>query len=262
MRPRAAVFCFHDVVPAAELPAVPVEHRPYALTPEEFRAYLSAARTVQARTVVASEVPAERAGGFFTLTFDDGRASDYTEVFPVLRELALRATFFVVPTFVATEGHVTWTQLREMAEAGMEIGSHSLTHPFLQGLDRAGLRHEFGESKAMLEDRLGAPVRAASLPQGWEPPEFESVMDELGYRVFCTSRVAWWHPGDRPLAMPRVGVRRGMTPAGFAAIAGARRRALWHVQAIDAAKNGVKRCVGTEGWQRLRRPLLALRARR
>lgn len=261
MRPRAAIFCFHDVVPAAALSAVPIAHRPYALTPSEFRAHLLAASAVQSRTVVAGEVPAQVSDRFFTLTFDDGRASDYTETFPVLQELGMRATFFVVPTFVETPGYVTWAHLREMVAAGMEVGSHSLTHPFLQGMDRAGLRREFGESQAILEARLGTPIRSASLPQGWEPPEFEQVMEELGYVVFCTSRVAWWHPGDRALAMPRVGVRRGMACKDFAAIAGAERGALWRLQAIDSAKNVVKACLGAKGWQRLRTPLLALRGR-
>lgn len=261
MRPRAAVFCLHDIVPTDRLDDVPVTHRPYALSPEEFRAHLMAVLPTARRALPVGMVPGELAGGFFSLTFDDGSASDYTEAFPVLDELGLRATFFVVPTLVDTPGFVTWGQLREMVAAGMEIGSHSMTHPFLHRLDAAGVRREFGDSKAVLEDRLGAPVRTASLPRGWEPPEFETVLGELGYRVFCTSRAGWWYPGGRPLAMPRVAVRRGMATDEFAAIAAGERRALWRIQAVEAAKNAAKACLGAEGWQRLRAPLLALRER-
>jgi peptidoglycan/xylan/chitin deacetylase (PgdA/CDA1 family) len=261
MRPRAAVFCLHDVVPVEQLAGVAVTHRPYALTPAELRTLLMAAHVADLRTVPVGQVPAELGGRFFCLTFDDGCASDYEHAFPALRELEMRATFFVVPTLVGTSGYVTWSQLREMAAAGMEIGSHSLTHPFLHELDAAGVRHEFGESKRILEDRLGAAIRSASLPRGWEPPDFEAVLDELGYRVFCTSRVGWWHPGDRPLAMPRVAVRRGMEPDEFAAIAAGTPRALWGQLAVEAAKNAAKACLGHGGWQRLRRPLLALRER-
>jgi peptidoglycan/xylan/chitin deacetylase (PgdA/CDA1 family) len=261
MRPRAAVFCLHDIVPDERLPDVEVTHRPYALAPEELRAHLVAARGVGLRTVTAGQVPTELGGNFFCLTFDDGSASDYAESFPALEELGMRATFFVVPTLVGTPGYVTWSQLREMAAAGMEVGSHSLTHPFLQDLDAAGIRHEFGESKCILEDRLGAPVRSASLPRGWEPPHCAAVLDELGYHAFCTSRVGWWRPGDPPLAIPRVAVRRGMAPDDFAAIAAAAPRALWGLQAVEAAKNAAKACLGHGGWQRLRAPLLALRER-
>jgi peptidoglycan/xylan/chitin deacetylase (PgdA/CDA1 family) len=259
MRPRAAVFVFHDVVPAARLLDVPPSERPYALPPEEFRAFLLAARLSTRHALPASGVPAEMAGLFYSLTFDDGHASDYTEAFPVLRELGLRATFFVVPTLVDTPDHVRWDQLREMVAAGMEVGSHSLTHPFVDGLDHAGLRREFGDSKAMIEDRLGAAVRCASLPHGWAAPDLETVLRDLGYRAFCTSRVGWWHPGDSALAIPRVRVSLGMPVERFMAILNGEPRALWAPQAIEAAKNAVKACIGRRGWNRLRSPLLRLR---
>jgi peptidoglycan/xylan/chitin deacetylase (PgdA/CDA1 family) len=255
------VFCLHDIVPAERLPDVPATHRPYALTPEDFRGLLMAARPLARRALPVERVPLEFGGNFFCLTFDDGCASDYTEAFPALVELGMRATFFVVPTFVDTPGYVTWAQLREMVAAGMEVGSHSLTHPFVHELDGDGIRREFGDSKQILEQRLGCAVRSASLPRGWEPPHFEPVLAELGYTVFCTSRVGWWYPGARALAMPRVAVRRGMLPEEFAAIVAAAPRSLWRLQLVDAAKNVAKRCVGKQNWQRLRAPLLALRER-
>ncbi len=261
MTPRAAVFCLHDVVPPEGLEHVPATHRPYALAPDELRALLLAARDTGRRAVPAGQVPAELGGAFYSLTFDDGSASDYTEAFPVLSELGLRATFFVVPTFVERPGHVTWQQLREMVAAGMEVGSHSLTHPFVHELDRTGLEREFGQSKAELEDRLGVAVTSASLPRGWAPPDVEPLLAELGYRVFCTSRVGWWCPGNRALAMPRVGVRRGMLVEDFVAIVNAERRALWGLQAVDVAKTVAKRWLGAARWQRVRAPLLALRYR-
>ena len=259
MRARAAVFVFHDVVPAACLAAVPVTHRPYALKSDDFRAFLLAASTSPRRPVPAGHIPEEFGGLFYSLTFDDGHASDYTEAFPALMELGLRATFFVAPALVGTPGHVEWSQLREMVAAGMEVGSHSLTHPFIDRLDDSGLEREFGESKAMIEDRLGMAVRAASLPRGWAPAGLEAVLRRLGYRVFCTSRAGWWHPGDAPLAVPRVPAHSGMPIEHFAAILNAEPRALWRVQMIQAAKDAVKACIGRRGWAVLRAPLLRLR---
>ena len=259
MRARAAVFVFHDVVPAMGLAAVPVTHRPYALPCEDFRAFLLAASASVRRPVPAGRVPEELGGLFYSLTFDDGHASNYTEAFPALMELGLRATFFVVPTLVGAPDHVEWSQLREMVAAGMEIGSHSLTHPFLDRLDPAGLEREFGESKAIIEDRLGVAVRAASLPRGWAPAGLEGILRRLGYRVFCTSRVGWWHPGDAPLAVPRVAACPGMPLEDFAAILNAEPRALWPLQMTQAAKDAAKACLGRRGWAALRTPLLRMR---
>jgi peptidoglycan/xylan/chitin deacetylase (PgdA/CDA1 family) len=261
MRARAAIFCLHDAVPPERLEQVPIEHRPYALTPDELRALLVEASRTRRQAIAIGQVPAELGGAFYALTFDDGAASDYEITFPILAELGLRATFFVVPTLVDTPGYVTWAQLREMVAAGMEIGSHSLTHPFVNTLDRAGLEREFGESKRMLESRLGLPIRSASLPRGWEPPTLREVLRALGYRAFCTSRVAWWYPGGDALAIPRVAIRRGIAVEDFAAIVNAEPRALWRMQAVEVAKNAAKACLGVHGWQRLRTPLLALRER-
>jgi peptidoglycan/xylan/chitin deacetylase (PgdA/CDA1 family) len=261
MRPRAAIFCLHDVVAPEHVDEVPVGHRPYALTPEELRALLVAASRTGRQSITTSAVPGELGGGFYALTFDDGAASDYEETFPILKEIGLRATFFVVPTLVETPGYVTWAQLREMVAAGMEVGSHSLTHPFVNALDRPGLEREFGESKRILESRLGLPIRSASLPRGWEPPDLRPVLRDLGYRVFCNSRVAWWYPGADALAMPRVAIRRGLVPEEFASIVNGEARSLWRMQAVEAAKNAAKACLGVGGWQRLRAPLLALKER-
>jgi len=261
MRSRAAVLCFHDIVPVDRLADLPVTHRPYAIDPEDFRAHLMAVQASGRRVVPVTALATDLSGGTIAITFDDGWASDYQVAFPALRELHMRATFFVVPTLVDTPGYVTWGQLREMVAAGMEVASHSLTHPFMHRLDRAGLEREFGESKAIIEERLGHPVRAASLPRGWEPPEFQSVLRALGYRVFCTSRVGWWYPGMSPLAMPRVPIRRGMPVEEVGSIAAGEPRALWRMQSIEVVKNAAKRCLGASGWQRLRAPLLALRER-
>ena len=261
MRPRAAIFCLHDVVADDARESVPVGHRTYALAPDELRALLVEAKRSSRRSITVALAASELGGAFYSLTFDDGAASDYTIAFPILQELGLRATFFVVPTLVDTPGYVTWTQLREMVAAGMEVGSPSLTHPFVHDLAPDELRREFGESKAILEERLGMAVKSASLPRGWEPPHLRSVLAELGYRAFCTSRVAWWYPGGDPLAIPRVAVRHGMLVEEFGSVLNAERRALWRLQAIEAAKSAAKACFGQSGWQRLRAPLLALRER-
>jgi len=259
MRGRAAIFMFHDLVPVERLPHVTAEHRRYALPPDEFRAFLMASRLSARRAVPVGQVPGELGGLFFSLTFDDGDASNYTEAFPVLREHGMRATFFIVPTLVDTPGHVTWEQLREMVSAGMEVGSHSLTHPFVDGLGPAELRREFGDSKTMIEDRLGAAVRSASLPRGWGAPHMETILEEFGYRVFCTSRVGWWHPGDRPLSVPRVRASADLGVERFVAIVEGAPRSLWGIQVVEAAKGLVKRCLGRRGWNWLRTPFLRLR---
>ncbi|PYI56483.1 polysaccharide deacetylase family protein [Paenibacillus flagellatus] len=63
------------------------------------------------------------------VTFDDGYESFYTQAFPVLKELGIVATNFVVVSYVDTDypklPFLTWKQIGEMKRAGMSFYSHS-----------------------------------------------------------------------------------------------------------------------------------------
>src|SRR5262249_5130368 len=66
----------------------------------------------------------------------------------------------------AEYGAINWRQAREMAGAGVEIGSHTLTHPILTGLGDDRLREEVGQSRDRLQDALGRTVEAFCYPNG------------------------------------------------------------------------------------------------
>ena len=87
------------------------------------------------------------------LSFDDGHISNHRVAFPMLAKRGWPGCFFIIASRVGARDALGWPELREMAGAGMEIGSHSLTHPFLHHATPADVRREFGESKRILEDR-------------------------------------------------------------------------------------------------------------
>ena len=62
------------------------------------------------------------------ITIDDGYKSVYDIAFPVLKQYGFTASLFIYTDFVAGGSAMTWNQIREMKEAGFEIGSHSLSH--------------------------------------------------------------------------------------------------------------------------------------
>jgi len=113
---------------------------------------------------VPSPCPAVPSG--ILLTFDDGSASDYDAALPALRAAGAQALFFVTTAQVGRPGRVGWAQLREMAAAGMGLGSHGHTHEFLTFPSETKLREELRRSRQLLEDQAGVSVRALSLPGG------------------------------------------------------------------------------------------------
>jgi peptidoglycan/xylan/chitin deacetylase (PgdA/CDA1 family) len=248
-----AVLVYHDIAADdAALAAVDPGHRPYVLTRARFAEHMALAAARAARATTVGALPDRAPACGFAITFDDGDRSNYRDAFPVLAAHGLRATFFVIAGAVGDGAHVAWSELREMADAGMEIGSHSLTHPFMHRLTPAEVRHEFGRSKALIEDRLGRAVTTASLPRGWEPPGFRELLAECGYRIFCTSRAGLWTTGSDLLAVPRLSVGAGTGLAEFAGLLEGRRSVLWRRRARALALRALKRAVGQAGWQRLR----------
>ncbi len=100
------------------------------------------------------------------ITFDDGNASDVTHALPALRERGLEATFFVVAGRLGAPLFLDAAAVKELADAGMTIGSHGMRHRAWRGLDDGALREELVDAKAILEDVVGRPVTQAACPFG------------------------------------------------------------------------------------------------
>jgi len=105
------------------------------------------------------------------ITFDDAYQDFYTSAFPVLMEYGFCATLFAVTGWTCTERisgagttYMTWNEIREVHAHGIRIGSHTVTHPELRRLSAEQICIELGNSKQVMEDNLGAPIRSFSYP--------------------------------------------------------------------------------------------------
>ena len=99
------------------------------------------------------------------ITFDDGDMSVYNTAFPIMQKYGFTGAAYIVYYYMNTDGYMTSDQIRELAAAGWEIGSHSLRHENLQQIpDRQ--RNEIVESRRRLETELGVPVLTFAYPFG------------------------------------------------------------------------------------------------
>jgi len=115
--------------------------------------------------------------------------------------------------------------IRRLSENGIEIGSHTITHPILGALKPENARCEIADSKSALERLLGKPVRAFAYPFGAPGVDFahrdEALVEESGYALAFAGEGGFVTRSSRQFALPRVGIGR-MTRAQFAAtVAGA-----------------------------------------
>jgi len=250
----AAIFVYHDFVEDAA--AAPPPTHTYVLGQGQFAAHLAVLGAPRLRASQLGDVLAAPGPGRFVLSFDDGHISNYTVAFPMLAARGWPGCFFIVASRVGAPRALGWRELREMAAAGMEIGSHSLTHPFLHRASAADIRREFGESKRILEDGLGQPVTLASLPYGTAGEDTCAVMTELGYRALCTSEPGLVSPHTDRLALPRIAIKQ-RTPAAFLAnIVAGRALTLATLRSCHAVKKVGQQLVGIERWRRVRRALV------
>jgi len=123
------------------------------------------------------------------ITFDDGSETDILEAAPLLREMGFPAIFYIVAGFVSQKGYLSSIQLRELADMGFEIGSHSMTHAFLTDLPEEQLHEELAGSKMRIEQIIGKSVDHFSCPGGRWNKEIANLAREAGYRSMATSRV-------------------------------------------------------------------------
>ncbi|MDC0446734.1 polysaccharide deacetylase family protein [Gammaproteobacteria bacterium] len=126
--------------------------------------------------------------GQVALSFDDGHVSDYDIVLPLLQAHDATATFFITSNFVGREGYLSWTQVKRLHEAGMEIGSHSLSHPYSTTISQEELMIEMQQSKFQIEQKIGAEVRSFAYPYGDYSQRTHQTAIAAGYKYICTSK--------------------------------------------------------------------------
>src|SRR5262249_40156770 len=112
------------------------------------------------------------------LTDEDSRATAALAVNAALKSLPEEARDAVIESLAlglgvplprrppAEYGAINWRQAREMSDAGMEIGSHTLTHPILTGLSDERLREEVVQSRDRIQSAIGRKVETFCYPNG------------------------------------------------------------------------------------------------
>jgi peptidoglycan/xylan/chitin deacetylase (PgdA/CDA1 family) len=213
------VLCYHSVEPGWT--------SSLAVEPEAFArqaAWLRARRRV---LPLAEALPRLDASwrlprGMAALTFDDGFASLYEHVLPVLTREKLPATVFLVAQTLAPGGQpVDWVddppaeplrtltvdQVLEMQDAGVDFQSHSWAHHDLRSLSEAECVQDLRDSREFLSELLGRPVTLLCYPRGLHDEKVRRAAARAGYTHAFALPIGPEEPG--PYAVPRVGIWHG-----------------------------------------------------
>ena len=218
----------------------------YKLDEGDFRAHLDA-------------IGARVAPGPRLFTFDDGGASA-VRIGELLSERGWRGCFFVPTNFIGTPGFLSAGGVRLLAAGGHTVGSHSCSHPLrMAALSRARLMLEWADSRKLLEDILGMPVDAASIPGGYYSSVVAETAAAVGFaELFTSEPVAHrWRVGQMRV-YGRYSIQQFTTAATAAALAAGDWMPRFQQFAYWNVKKGLKRAGGSR-WLRFRQAYLRLR---
>jgi peptidoglycan/xylan/chitin deacetylase (PgdA/CDA1 family) len=212
------VLMYHSIAPYSD--------DPYNVTirPGRFEQQMSWLDARGLRGVsVATLLSARRRGsdaGLVGLTFDDGYHDFLRYALPVLLRHGFGATAFLIAGRIGGDNVwdklgprkslLTSSQVNEVAEAGIEIGSHGLRHIDLQHITGLALVREQRQSRKILQDLTGSPVRGFCYPYGFLNRRVIDGVREAGYDYGCA---IWTSELTGAYAVPRVYVGDSDGPA-------------------------------------------------
>ena|SRR5437763_9299065 len=164
------------------------------------------------------------------ITFDDGFADFYQHALPVLSRCKFTATLYITTGFVGNtsrwmqrEGEterpmLSWSQIAEISNSGIECGSHTHSHPKLDTLPLPVARDEIVRSKELLEDHVGRKVSSFAYPFGYYTSAVSHLVQEAGFSSACTVDFAMSSDTTKYFALERLMVTPDTGIAGFRAL--------------------------------------------
>jgi len=240
-RPRISILMYHQV----GLFRRPAAHRATFCHVRRFRAQMRWLKRsgyhvislTEALRGLKGEIPLPRHS--VVLTFDDGYRNFYEHAYPVLRQCGFPATVFVVAGLMGSNAR--WIdedgrqgaplmepgQLLEIQAGGIEIGSHTVSHPRLSRLAASEAQREIADSKAILESVLGTPVVHFCYPYGDFDRRVADLVREAGYESGLTCIRGAATVEDSVFSLPRKAVSYGDSLIGY----------LWKLHIKNKKKN-------------------------
>jgi peptidoglycan/xylan/chitin deacetylase (PgdA/CDA1 family) len=230
LRGRAIVVAFHSITPELSDGALRCSVKDF----ERYCAFFAKHMKTEPFTALIDRLGEHGSlDGQISITFDDGYADNAELAAPVLRRWSLPAIFFVATGFMESQEQafwdedaglrsrwMSWPQVVQLAQAGHEIGAHTVVHADLGAVSLSETESELRRSRDEIAARIGtAPIHFA-VPFGRAFPELEQAIGiarKLGYKSLSLCRGGIVTPAANPMRLERWPVAPGQyfSPYGW-----------------------------------------------
>ena len=202
------------------------------VTPRMFRFQMGYLKTagftvLSIQDLVAAVSAGELTRNLAALTFDDGYMDFYTNAYPVLKQYGYPSTAYIISGLVEKKSDpdfreetaenrlMDWKAIVQVCKNGVQVGSHTKTHPRLTALSENMLIEELTASKKELEERLDQPVDQFCYPFGDCDDRVRNEVEKAGYRYAVVTQRGHVERTSDPYALRRIPVKLITNPFSF-----------------------------------------------
>jgi len=220
-RAQVPILMYHYV---SELPPDPDIYRlDLTVLPENFEAQLQYLAEAGYHTITLTDLYLHLTQGYplperpIVLTFDDGYKDAYEVVFPMLLDYGFTGTFFVLatPAHFEAPDYLTWAQMKEMSDAGMDIEGHGRDHVDLRGRPYDYLVYQIVGIQEAIQYHTGRLPHFFCYPSGRYDANVIAVLKSAGYWGAVTTGWGQTHTREGLFEMPRLRIRGSDTLGSF-----------------------------------------------
>ena len=194
------------------------------ISTQDFRAHLDILRENSFQVLTLGEVVARLKGGTglpqrcAVITIDDAYQSFLTAGWPLLKKYGYPATLFVSTDSVAGGDYLSWAELRQLREEGVELGNHSAAHAYmLDDMDDADwteqVNADLARSRQAFRDNLGFDPELFAYPYGEFSPELATLVEKAGFIAAFGQQSGVVSAGQEMYSLPRFPMGAGFAAA-------------------------------------------------
>lgn len=198
------VICYHSIGED------PTGRSPIIISPAKFREHMQFIKNSGYTTLTMSELYNYIANNkpipekSVVITFDDGYEDNYINAYPVLKELNMKATIFVISSYIDRETYLSRDHVKELSDNGIEIESHTKSHLRLGELSYDDQLKELKESKYELEQITGKEIVSIAYPEGIYNEDTKKLAEECGYKMAFTIKRGYADRDDNKYELNRI----------------------------------------------------------